>query len=223
MWPIPRARESHAYAGNSAIPARTRDPSDRTADVFMAATLPPMEGSLAAAELGLQRHAVRLAESNHAGWVAAFDEVAPALWSALGDLAIAIEHVGSTSVPDLVAKPILDIQVGLAPPVDREPVISSVTDLGYIYRGEGAGSIGMLFVWEDQPEHRQIHVHAVEYDSEGWRHTLAVRDRLRADPTARERYAQLKRALAEKYPDDRASYTAGKDDFIAELLSERDG
>jgi GrpB-like predicted nucleotidyltransferase (UPF0157 family) len=72
----------------------------------------------------------------------------------LGDLAVAIEHVGSTAVPGLVAKPILDLAVGLAPGADPDHAITAIERLGYVFRGDKGDIGGLLFVLEDRPAHR---------------------------------------------------------------------
>lgn len=151
----------------------------------------------------------------------AFDRLARRLESALGELAIAVEHVGSTAVPGLAAKPILDVAVGLAPGTCTENVMVALEPLGLIHRGDKGDSGGVLFVMEDKPEHRLAHIHVVGYGDGQWRRYLRVRDRLRADPDARAAYAALKQDLAERFPDDRASYTAGKDSFLATLAGGR--
>lgn len=133
-------------------------------------------------------------------------------------LAVAIEHIGSTAVPGLVAKPILDIAVGLSSDADPDQVIARLEPLGWAFRGD-KGDPGLLFVLEDRPAHRVAHMHVVGYGDTRWRHYLLFRDRLRTDPAARTAYAELKRGLAERFADDRRAYTAAKDSFITGLLA----
>jgi GrpB-like predicted nucleotidyltransferase (UPF0157 family) len=78
---------------------------------------------------------------------------------------------------------------------------------------------GVLFVLESAPGHRIAHVHLVAYGDEAWVRYLAFRDRLRIDAAARESYRALKQRLAERFPDNRAAYTAGKERFIAVTLA----
>ena len=171
------------------------------------------------AVLGLTYGEVRLVPSDP-GWPSAFERLAAQLQATLGDTVVAVEHVGSTAVPGLIAKPILDIALGVAPGVDPVQVIGALQPLGYQFRGDKGDEGGMLLVKEDRPAHRVAHLHLVGYGDQQWRRWVAVRDRLRVDPAARAAYAQLKRRLAAQYPGDRSAYTAGKEAFIAQLLAE---
>jgi GrpB-like predicted nucleotidyltransferase (UPF0157 family) len=168
--------------------------------------------------LGLTYGQVGLVES-HLGWPRAFEQLAAELRTALGELAVAVEHVGSTAVPGLVAKPILDIAVGLPPATDADRIIPAIERLGYEFRGDKGDTGGLLFVLEDRPAHRVAHVHVVPHGGEKWRQYLAFRDRLRIDPGARAACAEVKRTLGERFAGDRQAYTAGKAAFVADLLS----
>lgn len=169
--------------------------------------------------LGLSRGRVRL-EDTEAGWPAAFGRLAAALRDALGSEAVAIEHVGSTAVPGLVSKPILDLAVALRRGADIESVIGAFERAGYQFRGDQGDEGGLLFVLEDQPDHRIAHVHVLQYADAQWSAYLTVRERLRADRQTRAAYEALKRRLAEEFPHDREAYTAGKASFIAGLLDD---
>jgi GrpB-like predicted nucleotidyltransferase (UPF0157 family)/SAM-dependent methyltransferase len=137
---------------------------------------------------------------------------------ALGGDAEGIEHVGSTAVAGLAAKPILDVVVGLAGRADLGDVTGKLEELGYEFRGDKGEAGGCLFVLEDTPKNRVAHVHLVRHDDELWNRYLAFRDRLRDDPDAQTAYASLKRELARQHRHDRAAYTAGKDEQITRLL-----
>lgn len=173
-----------------------------------------MEHGLDDANLGLPRPLVKIADSDPR-WSTAYQRLLPSLRQTLGKHAVAIEHVGSTSVPGLAAKPILDIAVGLGPEPDIAALTAALESQGYLYRGKGEGSIGLLFVWESAPEHRLVHIHAIPYGGEQWRDYVDFREVLRAEPTLREEYASLKRALAERYRDDRHAYRNAKAEFIS--------
>jgi GrpB-like predicted nucleotidyltransferase (UPF0157 family) len=169
--------------------------------------------------LGLTYGQVRLVPSDP-GWPGAFQRLADELSARLGELAVAIEHVGSTAVPGLTAKPILDITVGLAPAADPDWAITALQALGYQFRGDKGGDGGLLLVLEDRAAHRIAHLHLVRHGDMLWRRYLALRDRLRADPVARAAYAQLKRGLAVQFAGDRRAYTVAKAAFIVRLLGE---
>ncbi|WP_165554071.1 GrpB family protein [Kribbella capetownensis] len=179
-----------------------------------------MDGILAGSGLGLTRGEVSLEPSDPA-WQAAYGQVALKLRAALSDLAIAVEHVGSTAVPGLPAKPILDIAVGLRPAADRDTVFEALQSLGFIHRGtvEEDEGLTMMFGWEDTPRHRIVNLHVVTHDTRRWREWLSFRDQLRADQQARDAYADLKADLARKFPNDRKSYIAGKDTFVQRILT----
>jgi GrpB-like predicted nucleotidyltransferase (UPF0157 family) len=151
------------------------------------------------------------------GWGEAFARLAAELGRALDGATI--EHVGSTAVPGLRAKPILDVAVGVASPSERE-LRRRLEPLGFVWRGDAAGDGGLLFVLENRPDRRVAHVHVVEHGGRDWREYLAFRDRLRRDAAARAAYVELKEALAARFPHDRGSYTAGKHDFIEALLAD---
>jgi GrpB-like predicted nucleotidyltransferase (UPF0157 family) len=169
--------------------------------------------------LGLAYGQVRLVPSDP-GWAGAFQRLAVQLRATLGELAVAVEHVGSTAVPGLAAKPILDVVIGLAPGTDPDRVIAALGSLGYQFRGDKGGEGGLLLVLEDRPAHRVAHLHLVAHGDAQWRRYLALRDRLRADPAARAAYAQLKGRLAAQFSGDRRAYTAAKAAFIVQLLSQ---
>jgi len=179
-----------------------------------------VDGNFDASGLGLTRGEVRLAPSDPA-WQAAYEQVALKLRAALSELAIAVEHVGSTAVPGLPAKPILDVAVGLRQGADRDTVVEALQSLGFIYRGavEENEGLNLMFGWEDTPRHRVVNLHVVTHDGRRWREWLVFRDRLRADGRTRDAYATLKADLARKFPNDRKAYIAGKDAFVERILA----
>jgi GrpB-like predicted nucleotidyltransferase (UPF0157 family) len=123
--------------------------------------------------------------------------------------AVAIEHIGSTSVPGLSAKPIVDILVGVRELELTDEQIAAMEGLGYEYLGE-FGLPGRLYF---RKVARLYHVHVVEHGGEHWERQLVFRDALRTDPEERQRYDELKRRLAaEGHP--REVYTDLKTPFI---------
>jgi GrpB-like predicted nucleotidyltransferase (UPF0157 family) len=148
-------------------------------------------------------------------WAELFAEEAARLRAALGDLAVGIEHYGSTSVPGLVAKPILDILVGGAEATDAAPYIASLAPLGYDYAAHAGVPDHLVFGRGTARTHL---VHVVRYGSEAWHRALAFRDALRADVCLRDEYARLKRELAETFGTERGRYTAAKGAFVERVL-----
>jgi GrpB-like predicted nucleotidyltransferase (UPF0157 family) len=128
-----------------------------------------------------------------------------------------VHHIGSTSVPDLKAKPVIDMLLEVYPLPKPEVGIAALEELGYEYRGE-AGIAGRLF-FRSHP--RKRHVHVVEAGTnELTRDYLLFRNYLRTNADARQRYENLKLELSQRYPSDREAYTEGKTDLIRELLEE---
>ena len=179
-----------------------------------------MDGIFDHSGLGLTRGEVSLTPSDPA-WPAAYEQLASKLRAALSDSAIAVEHVGSTAVPGLPAKPILDVALGMRPGVDPDTVVEALTSLGFIYRGaaEEDEGLDLMFGWEDTPRHRVVNLHVATYGGRRWREWVVFRDRLRADDRARDAYAALKADLARRFPNDRQAYIAGKDAFVASILA----
>ncbi|MEV6964558.1 GrpB family protein [Hamadaea sp. NPDC051192] len=136
----------------------------------------------------------------------------------LGELTDGVEHIGSTSVSGLAAKPVIDLAIRQGPAVPFDPVRDALTGAGYIYRGDAGQDGGQVFVAEPEPWVRTVHLHVVAAGDPQWPRYLAVRDRLRADPEAVARYGALKRDLAVQYADDRRAYTRAKTDFLRDLL-----
>ena len=164
---------------------------------------------------GLVHGMVQLAEWTPR-WAELFAEEAERLHAALGDLAVGIEHYGSTSVPGLLAKPLLDILVGGPDATDPVPYITALTPLGYDYAA-GAGVPEHLVFGRASARTHLVHV--VRYGGAAWQRGLRFRDALRADATLRDAYATLKRELAERYGTDRTRYTAEKAAFIERSMA----
>lgn len=169
---------------------------------------------------GLRRGTVRLERRGE--WRAEFERVAALVRDAVDGLDVAVEHVGSTAVPRLLAKPIVDVAVS-APAAMLGEVLSRLRATPLVDRGNQGEQGGHVFVLvdPDDPEVRQAHVHVVDRASPQWNRYLAFRDRLRHDRNARQAYEALKSSLAAEQRTDRARYTAGKADFIRGVLEGR--
>lgn len=141
------------------------------------------------------------------------------LRAAFASMPVDIEHVGSTSVPGLAAKPVIDILAGAASLADIEARIPALRDAGYEYVSKYEGELPMRrYFVKSPPDCLRVHVHAVERGSGFWREQLAFRDALRADAALRDRYQTLKLDLARRHADDKSAYTAAKAPFIAATL-----
>jgi GrpB-like predicted nucleotidyltransferase (UPF0157 family) len=151
-------------------------------------------------------------------WPASFERVAAFVWPAVADVALRIEHVGSTSVPGLAAKPIIDLDIVVAEEGDVVAITASLATLGYRWEGD-LGVVGRQAYRAPQfaglPEH---HLYSVIEGGRPYADHWLLRDLLRDDPAACERYAGLKRRNAARAGTDRERYVALKAPLVAELL-----
>ena len=150
-------------------------------------------------------------------WPARFEQEREALERLLGNgLTGGIHHVGSTSVPGLAAKPVIDILVGVKDLDAARSYINPLAALDYMYAPYRPEE--MVWFCKPNPVHRTHHLHLVPADSARFRAELAFRDHLRANPDIAEEYVALKRKLAREFKRDREAYTEAKADFIGTVL-----
>ncbi len=155
-------------------------------------------------------------------WPLAFANEQAALLKVLGSTAMALHHIGSTAVPDLAAKPILDLLLEVTDLAQLDACTDDLACLGYVAKGEN-GIAGRRYFYKNSAEHpqqRSHHLHAFVHGAPQIRQHLALRDYLRLNPAAVAEYAALKLALAQQFPNDTQRYQAGKDQFIAQLLQQ---
>lgn len=165
--------------------------------------------------LGLENDTVRLLPYR-AEWKDAFAAEQARLWEVLGDAALDVQHVGSTAVPGLSAKAVLDIGVAVRNFDEAFAIVEPLEALGYTYRGEYGISRRHYFVKGSPRTH---HLHALEHSSLEWGNHLRFRDHLRAHSEAAAAYETLKLELARRFPRDREAYTGGKHTFIRAILN----
>ena len=149
-------------------------------------------------------------------WPLTFANLQAPILEALRDVALAVEHVGSTSVPGLAAKPIIDIDVVLATRTELPVTIGRLASLGYVHRG----NLGIedREAFENPPHLPPHHLYVCVQGSAALQNHLSVRDYLRRTPAAVTVYGRLKKDLAEKFPTDIDSYVEGKTDFLLDVL-----
>jgi GrpB-like predicted nucleotidyltransferase (UPF0157 family) len=153
-------------------------------------------------------------------WPARFEEERMALVAAIGEWIVGdVHHVGSTAVPGLEAKPVIDILVGVRSLEESLPSFEPLARLDYLYAPYLSDE--MHWFCKPHPSRRTHHLHLVPTGSRRYSDELAFRDRLRADPGLAADYAALKQALAERFGDDRDAYTEAKSDFISRALRRR--
>jgi len=148
-------------------------------------------------------------------WPEMFAEAKARILEALDGLDVSVEHVGSTSVPLLAAKPIIDIMVVVPDAPIGKKTIAPLAVLGYEYRGE-LGIPGRLYFAKGGPP-RTHHLHMYPHGHPESLRLLLFRDYLRTNPNAAHEYAELKRALAKRFRDDREAYTEAKSTFIKSI------
>lgn len=150
-------------------------------------------------------------------WTTRFRGIAGSFRRVLGEVAVRIDHIGSTAVPGLAAKPVIDIQisVGSLDPLDAYRL--PLEGLGYLWRADNPDRAKRYF--REPPGELRTHVHVRTAGSWGEQLALLFRDYLRAHPRDAARYAELKQRLAEQYRHDREGYVAAKGQFIWSIIA----
>ena len=150
-------------------------------------------------------------------WPALFAALRAPIATVLGDLAVTIEHVGSTAVPGLAAKPTIDLDAAIPSASALDTVIERLALLGYVYKGDQGIPGRAAFDWPPHSPRRHLYVCA--QDSAEYRRHLLFRDYLRAHPDSVVAYTTLKRQLAAQYRTQREAYTDAKGPFIGDVLA----
>lgn len=166
--------------------------------------------------LGLKRGTVKLANA-HDKWARLFDKEKQLLLDTFGDRIIDIEHVGSTAIPGVPAKPLIDMNVAISSLDDGyiEGFVAPLEKLGYHYMHK----FPERHFFAKGPEvKRTHHLTLVELNSNQWNNSMMFRDYMRRNKQACEEYTTLKEKLANQYAEDRASYTKEKEDFIQKII-----
>lgn len=164
--------------------------------------------------LGLKKGVVELI-SHSEQWHQLFAEEEARLREAIGEFVVSVEHIGSTSICGIAAKPVLDIAAAVSDKESGQKCIARLENIGYEYRGEN-GIKGRFYFVKGAP--RTHHLHILLADSREWQNHLLFRDYLRQNPPAAEEYDKLKKELARKYREDRDAYLNGKADFVEKIL-----
>jgi GrpB-like predicted nucleotidyltransferase (UPF0157 family) len=153
-------------------------------------------------------------------WPDQFERIREDMLRVFADESIDVQHIGSTSVPGLCAKPVIDALLGAQSLAKIEAKIEALQALGYRYVSKYEDELPMrrYFVRDAGCERLRIHLHGVVRDANLWREHLAFRDALRVDAALRDRYARLKTELAERYAHDKSAYTDAKAPFIRDII-----
>lgn len=153
---------------------------------------------------------------HNSSWSAEFEVEAALIRLAVGDLLVAVHHIGSTSIPGIFAKPIIDILLEVCDVEMLDARSSALIELGYEAKGE-FGTPGRRYFRKDSTTGVRTHqIHAFESGSIGSERHLAFRDYMIAHPVMAQSYSVLKQRLAASHPDDMDAYMDGKDSFVKE-------
>ena len=170
--------------------------------------------------LGLKRGTVHL-EPHDKQWDEIATQTIKTLKSILGDDAIDIQHIGSTAIPAIKAKPIIDIVVGTT---DFERIMSHNEQLeneGIFFRGSDVEHQVLYIIGDMEKDIRTHHIRVVKWNGTKWKNYIHFRDYLNANENMALQYQKLKEELESKYADDRVAYTNGKQDMI-DIILERE-
>jgi GrpB-like predicted nucleotidyltransferase (UPF0157 family) len=152
-------------------------------------------------------------------WPGWFDAIHAYIWPAIEDVALRIDHVGSTSVPGLAAKPIIDMDIVVSSPDEVRPVIDRLSGLGYRWLGDLGIPGREAFARPGEVDLPTHNLYLVVEDNKAHLDHWLLRDLLRDDPGGRAKYAELKKRNAETSDDDMDVYVAAKAAFVARLLT----
>ena len=133
---------------------------------------------------------------------------------------ISVEHIGSTSVPGLSAKPVIDVVLGAASLTDIEAKMGLLAEYGYEYVSKYEKEIPeRRYFVKASPHSLRVHLHAVVLGSRIWREHLAFRNALRSDAKLRSQYQALKLQLAQKFADNKSAYSSAKNLFVESVIA----
>jgi len=156
-------------------------------------------------------------------WPAGFQRLRRELLPVFAGVPVGIAHIGSTSVPGLAAKPVIDLLLGAPTLAEIDARVAAITALAYEYRPHYEHAIPQRrYFVKDAEDGLRVHLHGVERGGRLWRDHLRFRDLLRADDACRADYEALKRRLAILHAGDKAAYTRAKAPYIEALLSGSD-
>ena len=165
--------------------------------------------------MGLKVGTVKIEKYNES-WKSMFNEEKENLEKAFENIAIEIEHIGSTSIEGLCAKPVIDIAVAVESLSDFEKVRSYFEKAPYSIKQDSVSD--ECLIRKGTEDNRTHFIHVMEINSKRYQNTIMFRNYLRKHKETLKEYEELKNNLAEKYANDRKMYTASKDEFIQNVL-----
>ncbi len=161
-------------------------------------------------------------------WPAIYEEEKRRILRVAGRSIIGIEHIGSTAVVGLAAKPIIDIMAGVIDPSDADKLLPLLKGIGYEDVTRQSGDLEWYYCLgkvnrEEENRLQNFHLHLMKFRSETWKRHILFRDFLRNNREAALKYGELKRRLAAEHSFDRESYTKAKTGFITSVVNEASG
>jgi len=151
-------------------------------------------------------------------WPILYEKEKKQILEAVGNKILAIEHIGSTAVPGLGAKPIIDIMAGVRQKTEADECLIPLQKIGYIDVTPEPDNSEWFYCLGKEPHSVGCHLHLVKFPSNHWKKQLVFRDYLRSHPNVAEKYYGLKKELSEKYGSDRIGYTEAKTAFIEKVI-----
>jgi len=179
-----------------------------------------MSGIIEGIMIGLKRGKVALVPYTKE-WVTAFEKEKEKLQKILGDHVISIEHCGSTAIPGIKAKPIIDVLVGVKTVKREGKYCSDVLDAlpGYYARNKYFPKKDRFVVAKGNQETRNHYIHIVRHHGAIWNRMIHFRDYLRSNKKVAQNYSKLKEDLSKAHPDERVAYTKKKTSFIKQHMT----
>lgn len=158
-------------------------------------------------------------ETYNPDWPSQYEKESSAIQKALGDTIIDIQHIGTTSVPGLAGKPVIDIQIVVDSMKDTSGLLDKLMTLGYVRKSADINNSELFFCKTKTDQLHTHHLHIVEAGSDEQERQIVFRDYLRANPRGAQEYDALKQAMAAKFADDRSAYVDAKTAFITLALA----
>ena len=166
--------------------------------------------------IGLSSKKVKIVEYT-SDWKKEYNQEKEILCDLLKSVIVEIEHVGSTTIPNCAAKPVIDIAIGVKSKNDFEIVKSILLKAGY-YHSEKAGAEDRMFFSKGEEDNRTHNIHVDIYKGISWNYHVNFRDYMIENPDEIVVYSQLKKQLQKKYENNRKEYTKSKDEYIKMVL-----
>jgi len=166
--------------------------------------------------IGLKRGVVEL-RTHNPQWEELFKQEKELISSVIADFLVDIQHIGSTAIPNIVAKPIIDIAVAIDSLDNIEKIIPPLKNIGFIYRGEQGIPDRHMFV-KGGENYRTHHLHVMQKDHYEWDKHILFRDFLKKHSNDAKQYSELKKLLFIRFGNDREKYTDSKSEFIQNII-----